>query len=157
MSELAPTLKRSVVHATFTIENVYPHPPAKVFHAFATQEGKDAWFGGPGDWEKHERIFEFREGGRETSAGGPKGGTVHRMDLTYRDIVPGERIIYVYDMYFDDTRISSSLATLLFKPEGSGTRLSLIEYGAYLDGYDDAGGREHGTRWLLGKMGESLK
>jgi hypothetical protein len=45
---------------------------------------------------------------------------------------------------------------MLFKPEGSGTRLSLIEYGAYLDGYDDAGSREHGTRWLLGKMGESL-
>jgi uncharacterized protein YndB with AHSA1/START domain len=157
MSELAPTPKRSVVHATFTIENVYPHSPAKVFRAFSTPAGKDAWFGGPSDWEKHERIFEFREGGRETSAGGPKGGTVHRMDLTYRDIIPGERIIYVYDMYFDDTRISSSLATLLFKPEGPGTRLSLTEYGAYLDGYDDAGGREHGTRWLLGKMGESLK
>jgi uncharacterized protein YndB with AHSA1/START domain len=156
MSELAPTPKRSVVHATFTIENVYPHPPAKVFRAFSTQAGKDAWFGGPSEWERHERIFEFREGGRETSAGGPKGGTVHRMDLTYRDIIAGERIIYVYDMYFDATRISSSLATVLFKPEGSGTRLSLTEYGAYLDGYDDAGGREHGTRWLLSKMGESL-
>jgi uncharacterized protein YndB with AHSA1/START domain len=156
MSELTPTPRRSVVHATFTIENVYPHAAARVFRAFSTREGKDRWFEGPGDWEKHERIFEFREGGRETSAGGPKGGPIHRMDLTYRDIVANERIVYVYDMYQDDIRISSSLATLQFWPEGSGTRLSLTEYGAYLDGYDDAGGREHGTRWLIGKMGETL-
>lgn len=157
MSELAPMQKRSVVHATFTIENVYPQSPAKVFRAFSTLEGKDRWFGGPGEWERRERIFEFREGGRETSAGGPKGGAVHRMDLTYRDIVADQRIIYVYDMYLDEARISSSLAALEFRPEGAGTRLSLTEYGVYLDGYDDAGSREHGTRWLLGKMGESLE
>ena len=157
MSDAFPIPKRSVAHATFTIENVYPHAPAKVFRAFSTQEDKDRWFGGPPEWEKQERIFAFREGGRETSAGGPKGGQVHRMDLIYRDIVQNERIVYVYDMYLDSTRISSSLATLQFHAEGSATRLSLTEYGVYLDGYDDAGSREHGTRWLLGKMGKSLQ
>ncbi len=156
MSDPFPVPKRSVVHAAFTIENVYPHAAAKVFRAFSTREDKDRWFGGPSEWEAQERIFEFREGGRETSAGGPRGGPVHRMDLTYRDIVPDQRIVYVYDMFLDDVRISSSLATLQFHPEGTGTRLSLTEFGAYLDGYDDAGSREHGTRWLLGKMGDSL-
>ena len=32
----------------------------------------------------------------------------------------------------------------------------LTEYGDYLDGYDDAGSREHGTNWLMDNLGKSL-
>jgi hypothetical protein len=42
-------------------------------------------------------------------------------------------------------------------PEGSGTKLTLTEYGDYLDGYDDAGSREHGTNWLIDNLGRSLE
>ena len=50
-----------------------------------------------------------------------------------------------------------SLATIEFKPAGKGTRLVLTEQGVFLDGYDDAGSREHGTGHLLDALGASLK
>ena len=60
-------------------------------------------------------------------------------------------------MRFDDKRISVSLATVEFKPAGAGTRLIYTEQGAFLDGYDDAGSREHGTRELLNKLDAALQ
>jgi hypothetical protein len=46
--------------------------------------------------------------------------------------------------------------TVEFKPAGVGTRLIYTVQGAFLDGYDDAGSREHGTRGLLDKLGAAL-
>jgi hypothetical protein len=37
----------------------------------------------------------------------------------------------------------------------AGTRLRVTEQGAFLDGYDDAGSREHGTGLLLDRLGAS--
>ena len=49
------------------------------------------------------------------------------------------------------------LATIEFKAVAGGTRLVLTEQGAFLDGYDDAGSREHGTNLLVDKMGATLQ
>jgi hypothetical protein len=49
-----------------------------------------------------------------------------------------------------------SLATLQLTADGAGTTLSVTEQGAFLDGYDDAGSREHGTGMLLDALGASL-
>lgn len=53
-------------------------------------------------------------------------------------------------------RISVSLATIEFKPEGSGTRLIVSEYGAFLDGLDTVEARRTGTEWLIGQLGAEL-
>lgn len=59
-------------------------------------------------------------------------------------------------MHLDGVRISVSLTTIELKPQGGGTKLVLTEQGAFLDGYDDAGAREEGTRELLDALGRSL-
>jgi hypothetical protein len=43
------------------------------------------------------------------------------------------------------------------KAEGGKTTLRVSEQGAFLDGYDDAGSREHGTGHLLDALGASLR
>ncbi len=101
--------------------------------------------------------MDFRVGGREHNSGGRKGGPIHSFNAIYQDIVENQRIIYAYDMHIDDRRISVSLATIELKPEGSGTRLTFTEQGAFLDGYDDPGDRERGTRLLLDALGKSLE
>ncbi len=53
---------RSVTHDTFVIERVYDAPPARVFAAWATSEGKASWFVGPEGWTQVERVFDFRVG-----------------------------------------------------------------------------------------------
>jgi hypothetical protein len=56
----------------------------------------------------------------------------------------------------DDKKISVSLATMQLKADGGQTTLTVTEQGAFLDGYDDAGSREHGTGYLLDALGKSL-
>jgi uncharacterized protein YndB with AHSA1/START domain len=149
-------MTRSTAHATFVIERDYPHAPAKVFKAFADQRSKAKWFGGPEDWEKSNHKLDFRVGGKESVSGGPPGGVVHSYTAQYWDIVPNERIVSSYEMHMDKQRISVSLATMEFKPNGSGTTFVLTEQGVFLDGYDDAGERERGTLELLGQLDRYL-
>ena len=148
--------KRTVTHSTFVLERVYPAAPARVFNAFADPKAKAKWFKPPEDWGPEKREMDFRVGGRETSVGGPKGGPVISFRALYQDIVPDQRIIYTYDMDIDGKPISVSLATIELKAEGSGTRLTLTEQGAYLDGFDDPSVREKGTKDLLDALGRSL-
>lgn len=149
-------MERNAVHATFVIERIYPQRPARVFRALSSQGAKQKWFHGPEDWPAGRYELDFRIGGREISIGGPAGGAVHTFNAVYQDIVPDQRIVYTYDLLLDDRRISVSLATIELRPEGQGTRLLFTEQGVYLDGYEDAGAREHGTRELLDALGRSL-
>src|SRR5260370_10587681 len=149
--------KRSVTHASFVIERHYQVPPSVVFAAWATPEAKRRWFVGPDEWEKSDHLLDFRVGGRERVSGGPPGGPVHHFNATYQDIVPNERIVSTYDMQLDQTRISVSLATVEFKPDGSGTRLIYTEQGAFLDAFDKPELREQGTRDLLDNLGKALQ
>lgn len=144
-------------HTTFVLERVYDASPARVFNAWADPAAKGAWFAGPDEWVTIERAFDFRVGGSERAYSGPPGGTVHKFDCRYYDIVPDERIVYCYDLHLDARRISVSLTTVEFKPEDSGTRLIFTEQAAFLDGYDDAGRREQGSRGLLDKLGAALE
>ncbi|WP_228126744.1 SRPBCC domain-containing protein [Candidatus Viadribacter manganicus] len=91
-------------------------------------------------------------GGKESISGGPPGGTVHRYNASYWEITFGERIVTSYEMHLDDVRISVSLGTTEFKASAKGTTLIYTEQGVYLDGYDDAGQREQGTRELLDQL-----
>ena len=71
--------------------------------------------------------------------------------------MPDERIVSTYEMHMDQTRISVSLATTEFKPDGEGTRLSDTEQGAFLDGHDQPNYREQGTKDLLDALGAELR
>lgn len=146
----------SVVQGSFTIHRSYDAPVAMVFQAFADPNAKARWFAKHDDLKVLIREQDFRPGGRDRVKGKFASGRVSDFQCEYRDIVENERIVYVYDMILDDRKISVSLAILTFAKEGKGTRLSVTEHGAFLDGYDDAGAREHGTGILLDQLGASL-
>jgi uncharacterized protein YndB with AHSA1/START domain len=102
--------------------------------------------------------MDVRVGGRERVKGGFDGGVTTTFDAIYHDVVPRERIVCTYEMRIDERKISVSLATLEIEPIRPGrTKLKVCEQGAFLDGYDDAGKRERGTRDLLDKLGASLR
>lgn len=144
--------QRTVVHASFSIERVYPAAAARVFAAWSDREAKARWF------SCHEGYtLDFRVGGRESNRGGPPGGPVYACDALFHDIVPNERIVYSYDLRRDDTLISVSLVTVELAPAESGTRLVFTEQGAFLDGHDTPGHREHGTRLGLDRLTVELE
>ena len=147
-------IDRSAAHNTFVVERLYRASPARVFAAWTSVEAKTRW-AGCHEGARHE--MDFRVGGRELYTGGPASGPVYRVETLYHDIVPSRRIVLTYDMYADDTRLSVSLQTVEFKPEGAGTRLVFTEQGVYLDGHDVPDGREHGTGYALDRLGAVLE
>ena len=153
---------RSVLHDSFTLERLYPAAPSRVFAAFASWEAKNIWgdTGGlePAPGVAGEIEFDFRVGGRE------RFGHVWR-DVTYRyvglyyDIVPDQRIVYSYEMYADDARLSVSVTTIEFAEAAGGTALTYTEQGAYLDGLDGPGAnaaRREGTAEMLDNLVDHL-
>jgi uncharacterized protein YndB with AHSA1/START domain len=139
---------KQTVHSAFTLERAFDAPPSLVFQAWATMEGKKKWFGGP-QAQEQLREMDFRVGGKDALVGKFPSGVTHEFRSQYFDIKPNERIIYVYEMFLDGVKISTSLATIGFEPTGKGTRLIVTEQHAFLDGYEDNGSREHGTNILL--------
>jgi uncharacterized protein YndB with AHSA1/START domain len=145
--------ERSVEHATFVVERSYDAAPHRVFAAWCDPEAKARWFGSPD--ERFE--LDFRVGGRERHQGIDADGNADTFHALYQDIVPAGRIVYTYDMLLGEARISISVATVEFRPQGTGTRLVLTEQGVFLDGHDTSARREHGMGALLDALGAELR
>jgi uncharacterized protein YndB with AHSA1/START domain len=144
---------RSVEHASFVVERKYEAPPERAFAAWADREAKARWY-----VDSDARLeVDFRVGGRERSRGIAPDGRAYRYEAVFQDIVPDQRIVYTYDMLIEETRISVSLATVEFTPEGDGdTRLVFTEQGAFLDGHESPARRAEGMGGLLDALGEKL-
>ena len=155
-SEMSAARSANAQHATFVIERNFAASPAQVFFAWASEQAKSRWFAGSEAWKEDSRSFDFRVGGREHLRGTWRDGHVSDFEACYHDIVPNQRIVYSYGMHIDDARISVSLSTVEFKTVGTGTRMLYTEQAVFLDGYDDAGSRERGTRALFDKLEEAL-
>jgi uncharacterized protein YndB with AHSA1/START domain len=146
----------TVTHDTFVIERTYDVPVAQVFRAWADPMLKARWFAGSADALGAGYELDFRVGGREVNRGGPPGGPVYTYESSFCDIVAEQRIVYTYEMYADEARISVSVATVQFRSQDLSTHLVLTEQGVYLDGHDTAAQREHGTRAILGSLAAIL-
>ena len=156
LDRLAACSTPSTEHGSFTIERRFKAPPALVFAAWADASAKARWFYGPPGWQQKLRTLDFKVGGREQLIGSFANGITTHFDAHYHDIVPDRRIVYSYGMHLNDWRISVSLATITFVPDGDGTRMRLTEQAVFLDGYDDAGGRERGTRGLIEQLATAV-
>lgn len=160
---------RQIIHADFTIERDFLAPPATVYAAFSDAGQKQAWFaprsetvrpdetGQPDHSTVAKHELDFRIGGREFRRGRTGDGPVVSLKATYYDIVPNERIVYAYETYHNETRISVSLATIEFLPEDDGTLLILTESGVFLDGFDKPKWRKEGTNRLLDALEDQLE
>lgn len=137
----------SITHADFTLKRSLKSSPAKVFEAFSDKAKKAAWFGDPtadgGEW-----TFDFREGGTEVNSGEFHGQS-NSFEALYHDIVPDTRIVFSYTMHVGGVKLSASLTTIEFEPEGTGTLIVHTEKGAFFDGHEDPKIREEGTAGIL--------
>ncbi len=149
-----------VTHDTFTIERTIAASPERVFEALANPEVKAKWFVGPASWTLVERRQDFRVGGHERLSGKFESGMTSVFDADYHDIVPNERVVYVYEMTVNGRKISTSLATFELVKVGSATKLVLTEQGAYFEDPDmdkyapqgQAASRLGGTKVLMDQL-----
>ena len=100
-----------MAHDTFVIERIYPVPVSQVFGAWADPVSRPAGSPAP---PMHSEPATTSTSGSEAvrSIGAGLGGPVYSYQSEFHDIVPERRIIYTYEMYADETRISVSVATV---------------------------------------------
>jgi uncharacterized protein YndB with AHSA1/START domain len=147
---------RTVTHIDFELERVFSASPAQVFNAFADREIKKVWFAAADAGSDTYYELDFRVGGHEEVRITSPDGTPRRIVTDYHDIVQDDRIIYSYDVYRGDVRLSVSLATVELFPEDQGTHLILTEWGVFLDGYDRLGLRAESMNHVLDALGAAL-
>lgn len=151
---------RSIKHGSFVIERYFNYDIAVLYRAWTDPSAKARWFNGPSDkWTEVAREMDVRVGGRERAIGKFADGSESRFEAMYFDVVPDRRLVYTYDMYWQDKKISVSLASVEFVlqgKDGSGTKLIVTEQHAFLDGYEDAGNRERGTLGLMDNLEVAL-
>ena len=151
-----------VVHASFSVERIYPVQPARVFQAFADPDAKRRWFVEGEGFEVRSYHHDFRIGGREESrfqflGNDQLGPTPMGNDTVYLDIVPNERMVIAYAMTMAGRPFSASLATIELEPVAEGTRLVYTEQAAFLEGSDGPALREDGVRQLLEALAGELE
>jgi uncharacterized protein YndB with AHSA1/START domain len=149
--------ERSVTHGTFVVERRYPAPPASVFEAWTDEAAKKIWMDDP-DYKSDGTPYElnFRVGGHERFGGLSPDGEPYRYDALYYDIVPGQRIVYSYEMQEGRDRSSVSLTTVEIVPDADGTKLTYTEQGAFLDGIEKPEARAEGVAYMLDNLGTYL-
>jgi uncharacterized protein YndB with AHSA1/START domain len=148
---------RSIKHSSFVIERRLDYDPELVYRAWTQKDAKARWFNGPADkWQEEVREMDVRVGGRDLLIGKFTDGGESRFESQYFDVVPEKRLVYAFDMYWQGKKISVSLASIEFVAAGKGTKLVVTEQHAFLDGFEDAGGQERGTKQLMDNLEVAL-
>ena len=148
--------ERSVIHSTYEIRRSFSKEPGRVFAAFADPAKKRRWFVGDEEVTREGFEMDFRAGGHERSQFRLPDGSLCTNETIYQDVVPDQRIVFVYTMAVNDRRISSSQVTLEFLPQAAGTELVFTEQGAFFEPSDGPTIRKEGWEVLLGRFAASF-
>src|SRR3954469_14553537 len=102
------------------ISRVISAPRELVFEAFTEVQHLSRWWG-PDGFTTTTRAFEFRVGGEWDFVMHGPDGTDYQEWITWREIVPPERIALLHGEYRDDPNAFESV--LGFEPAGGQTRI----------------------------------
>jgi uncharacterized protein YndB with AHSA1/START domain len=139
---------------TVALERSFDAPVDLVFEAWTRPELWSRWFP-PREFTMTIEAMDFREGGTFDAAFHGFGAS-HAFSGTYKEIVPGERLVWASN--FPDGPEGQMLTTVTFHPEGDRTRLEVVQAFFYLEGFAKQGveGAPIGWGQTLDKLGEYL-
>jgi uncharacterized protein YndB with AHSA1/START domain len=107
---------------SLTIKRRLKAPPAKVFAAWTEPEKIKHWMG-PGEIKVLHVECDARAGGRFRWVMQAPDGEKHDVSGVYREIVPNEKLVFTWAWISTPDR--ESLVTVLIKPDGDGSLLTL--------------------------------
>jgi uncharacterized protein YndB with AHSA1/START domain len=107
---------------SLTIKRRFNAPPKKVFSAWTDPEKVKRWMG-PGDVKTIRAENDLRAGGRFRIVMQAPSGEEHDVSGVYREVIANEKLVYTWAWKTMPER--ESLVTIIFKPDGTGTLLTL--------------------------------
>jgi uncharacterized protein YndB with AHSA1/START domain len=113
---------QTAVKPSLTIKRRLKAPPAKVFAAWTDPDKVKGWMG-PGEIKAEHVECDLRVGGRYRWVMKAPSGEEHDVSGTYREVIPNEKLVFTWA--WKSTPERESLVTVLLKPDGDGTLLTL--------------------------------
>ena len=108
---------------SLTIKRRLKAPPAKVYSAWTDPKQIAKWMGPEGIDALHSEA-DPRVGGRYRFVMRGTDGEEHDVSGVYREVVPGEKLVFTWAWRTTPER--ESLVTVVIKPDGDGSLLTLI-------------------------------
>jgi uncharacterized protein YndB with AHSA1/START domain len=141
---------QSAVKPNLTLKRRLKASPAKVFAAWTNPEKVKRWMG-PGEIVTQRAQVDPRVGGRYRIEMRSPNGEAHNVGGVYREVIANAKLVFTWawDPAPGDEAYES-LVTVLFKPDGDGTLLTLTHEKLF----DEASreGHEHGWIGALDKL-----
>ena len=119
----ASTAASAAVNPSLTIKRRLNAPPEKVYAAWIDPEKVLKWFGPDAGPVKQAEV-DVRVGGRYAVTFHTEDGEQHHVSGVYREVVPKQKLVFTWAWRTTPER--ESLVTVLIKPDGDGSLLTLI-------------------------------
>jgi uncharacterized protein YndB with AHSA1/START domain len=132
---------------SLTLKRRLKASPAKVFAAWIDPEKIKHWMG-PGEIKALSAECDARTGGRFRWVMRAPDGEVHDVSGVYREVVPNEKLVFTWA--WKSTPERESLVTVLIKPDGDGSLLTLTHEKFFDEEARDR--HQHGWTGALDKM-----
>ena len=138
---------QTAVKPSLTLKRRFKASPAKVFAAWTDPEKVKHWMG-PGEVKALSADCDLRVGGRYRWVMRSPAGEEYDVGGVYREIVPNEKLVFTWA--WKSTPERESLVTVLLKPDGDGTLLTLT----HEQFFDEDARNSHQSGWTgaLDKM-----
>ncbi|HMK69775.1 MAG TPA: SRPBCC domain-containing protein [Xanthobacteraceae bacterium] len=138
---------QSTVRPSLTLKRRLKAPPAKVFAAWTDPEKVKRWIA-PGQAVAVRTEADARVGGRYRVVMRSPDGEQHDVSGVYREVVANEKLVFTWA--WKNTPERQSVVTVLLKPDGGGTLLTLTH-----EQFADEAARDrhqHGWNGALDKL-----
>jgi uncharacterized protein YndB with AHSA1/START domain len=131
---------RAPVKPSLTVKRRFKASPAKVFAAWTDPEKVKHWMG-PGVSTPVLTENDARAGGRYRWVTRSANGDMHDVGGTYREVIANEKLVFTWA--WASTPERESVVTVLLKPDGEGTLLTVI----HEELFDDETRDRHQNGW----------
>jgi uncharacterized protein YndB with AHSA1/START domain len=138
---------QTAVKPSLTLKRRFKAPPAKVFAAWIDPEKVKRWMG-PGEVKAVSAESDIRAGGRYRWVMRAPSGEEFDVSGVYHEIVPNEKLVFTWA--WKSTPEKESLVTVVLKPDGDGTLLTLTH--EQFDDVDTRDRHQGGWNGALDKM-----
>jgi uncharacterized protein YndB with AHSA1/START domain len=111
-----------LIEPSLTLKRRLKAPPHAVYAAWTDPKKIVKWFGPDAGPVEHAAV-DVRVGGKYTVMFRTEDGEQHQVSGIYREVVPNEKLVFTWA--WRSTPERESLVTVLIKPDGAGSLLTL--------------------------------